>query len=149
MLTPTSKKLGKAVARKSHMVIAGECLKMPKLRNYIINKIGKLTRVELCKLCSQKNISILRDHSKDMLISFSWNAFEAELLGTAPVFLSILRACTETKQTRVNRTAVVGMCAALILKHHFSEMSLIQKIISLVLYAGNSDKQVIVSAFAV
>ena len=146
MLTPTSKRLGKAVARKSDMVIAGECLKRPKLRNYIINKIGKLTRVELC---SQKNVSVLRDHSTDMLTSFSWDGFEAELLSTAPVFVSILRACTETKQPRVNRTAVIGMCAALILKHRFSEMSLIQKIISLVLYAGNSDKKVIGSAFTV
>jgi len=34
------------------------------------------------------------------------------------------------------------MCAALMLKHRFTEMSLVQKIISLVLYAGHSDKQV-------
>ena len=70
----------------------------------------------------------------------------AELLCNAPVLLMILRACTETKRPRVNRVAVMVMCAALILKHRFSEMSLMQKIISLILYAGNSDKQVIVSA---
>ena len=125
------------------MVLAAECLKIPKVKNYIISKIGKLIRVELCKLCLQQSTSTLRDHSKSVLTGFSWDTLEVELLSTAPVLLSILRACTETKKPRNNRTAVIGMCAALILRHRFTGMSLIQKMISLILYAGSSEKQVI------
>ena len=146
VLTPKRKKLGKAVARRSNRVVAGECLMIPKVRQYTIRKIGKLIRIELCKLCSQKTSSILRDHSKQRLTDFNWDALEVELVINAPVFLSILRACTETKHPRINRTAVIGMCTALILRHRFTKMSLIQKMISIILYAGHSEKQVIVDA---
>ena len=56
--------------------------------------------------------------------------------------MSILEGCTETKVTRVNRKAVMGMCVVLLLKHRFMKMCLVQKIISLILYAGQANKQV-------
>ena len=66
----------------------------------------------------------------------------AELHANAPVFLSILRECTRTRRLRPNHDAELGMYAAIQLKHRFSKMSLVQKILSLVLYGGHSGKQV-------
>jgi len=77
-----------------------------------------------------------------MLLEFDWNNLKAELSVNAPIFLSILEACTPTIRPQTNSTAVIGLCAALILKHRFTKMCLLQKIISLILYAGHSDKQV-------
>ena len=56
--------------------------------------------------------------------------------------MSILEGCTKTKVTRVNRKAVMGMCVVLLLKHRFIKMCLVQKIISLILYTGQANKQV-------
>ena len=85
---------------------------------------------------------MLRTHSKHMLLEFNWDALKTELLVNAPILLSILEACTHTKSPLTNSTAVIGMCAALILRHRFTKMCLLQKMISLILYAGHSDKQV-------
>lgn len=59
-----------------------------------------------------------------------------------PVLVSLLEAFTHAKTLCINITVLMEMCAGLVLKHRFSEMSLVQKIISLVLYAGHSDNQV-------
>ena len=60
----------------------------------------------------------------------------------APTLLALLEFCTYTRKPRVNRMAVLGMCVALLLKFSFHKMCLVQKIISLILYAGHSGKQV-------
>ena len=145
ILTPKRKKLGKALARGCSKQVAGECLKDPKIRIYIIEKIGKIVRVEFCRLCSDKTDSILRKHSPKTFKEFTWDALTKELLVNAPVLMSILEGCTETKVERVNRKAVIGMCVVLLLKHRFMKMCLVQKIISLILYAGQASKQVISS----
>ena len=44
-----------------------------------------------------------------------------------------------------NTKTVVGVCAAIILKHRQPKMNLLQKIISLILYAGHASKKVITS----
>ena len=119
---------------------------LPPVRKYIkIQKVAKLVRVEMSSLCSERVDSMLRNHCKDSLINFDWDDFKAELLSNAPVLVSLLEACTHTKTPRTNTTSVIGMRAALMLKHRFTQMSLVQKIVSLVLYAGHSDKQVVIS----
>ena len=85
---------------------------------------------------------MLRTHSKNKLLGFSWDALKTKVLVNAPNLLSVLEACTHTKSPRPNCTAVIGMCVALILRHRFTKMCLLQKMISLILYAGHSDKQV-------
>lgn len=65
-----------------------------------------------------------------------------EISTRAPVLLRILTAATKTRKDRPNQFTVIGMCFALILKHRNPSLNLIQKIISLILYAGHSSKQV-------
>lgn len=142
MLTPRRKRLGIAVARKSNFAAAGECLKIPQLRQYIIKKIGKLVRLELCQLCSDKTASILRQHSAENFKDFSWNTITNELLTNAPILMSILTECIKTKTPRVNSEAVIATCVGLLVKNRFKKMCFIQKIVSLILYAGRANKQV-------
>jgi len=142
VLTPKRKKLGKAVARRCNNKVAGEYLKIPMVREYIIKKIGKLVHVELCQLCSDKTASILRKHSADVFKDFDWNVITDELLTNAPILMSILMESTKTKKPRVNTKTVIAMCVGLLLKHRFTKMCLIQKMVSLILYAGHVNKQV-------
>lgn len=142
MLTPTRKHIGKAVARGSRQAVAVQCLKEPATRKYLLKRIGVLVRNELISMCSDSTSSILRTQCVSELREFSWEKLLSELQAKAPVFLSILHQCTRTQRPRRNQHAVVGMCAAIILKHRFSKMSLVQRILSMILYAGHSGKQV-------
>ena len=53
----------------------------------------------------------------------------------APVF-------TWTRNSYINRDAIIGICTAMLLKYRYSKMSLVQRILSIILYAGHSGKEV-------
>ncbi len=63
---------------------------------------------------------------------------ENELKQHTPNFFHLLGSITKTKSTRPNEKATIGVCAAILLKHWYSKMSLVQKI---TLYAGHTSKQ--------
>ncbi len=93
-------------------------------------------------MASNKVESVLRSQSKDDIKSFSWDVLHLELATNAPTLVSILSAATKTRVARPNTKAVISTCAAVLLNHRNPKMSLLQKIISLILYAGHSSKQV-------
>ena len=142
MLTPSRKRMGKAVARKSYKAVAEECWKSPDVRRYIMCQLGTLLRQELKKLCSDETQSILRTQSLSNNPRFSWSAIYCEIQLHAPLLFNLLLSMTKTRQARSNRKAVICVCAAVLLKYRFSKMSLLQKVVSLILYAGHSSKQV-------
>ena len=74
--------------------------------------------------------------------TFSWAKLHKELQANAPTLLSFLEMCTQTRKPRCNREGVMGMCTALLLKYRFPKMALVQRINSLLMYAGHSGKQV-------
>lgn len=141
-LTPSRKKIGKAVGRGSKKAVICECMKISTMRKYIVQILGQKLRNELASLCSEDANSILREQSPDALTGFSWGKLHDELEARAPTFLSLLEMCTHTRKPRCNRMAVIGMCAVLLLKFRFVKMSLVQKVVSLILYADHSGKQV-------
>ena len=94
-------------------------------------------------MCSRANTnSILCNQSSDALNTFTWGKLHDELAERAPLLLTLLEMCTHTRKPRINRQAVIGLCAVILLKFRFSKMSLVQKIVSLILYAGHAGKQV-------
>lgn len=118
----------------------------PQTRHHILEMIGRIIRSEMTVMCSDKTGSVLRSQSMQDLKNFKWKKLISELEKSAPVFLQLLRSCTQTRKPRENRDSVIGMCAAIVLKNRFAKMSLLQKILSLVLYAGHCGKQVSQSA---
>lgn len=141
-MTPSRKRVGKALARRSKWSTVLELLKDAATKQYIVKKIGILVRRELMQMCSEKVDSIL---SSQDLKAFSWKVFLAELSSNAPILLSILQSCTCTRKPRQNRDGVIGMCCAILLKFRYQKMCMVQKIISSILYAGNSGKQVAIA----
>ena len=141
-LTPTRKVIAKAIGRGNWKATALEILKDENGRKYCLQKIGIMIRNELHTLCSPVAKSILGSQSLSDLSDFTWERLIKELEMYAPVLLSILRDATVTRTDRPNRGTIIGMCAALLLKHRYFKMSLVQKIFALVLYSGHSGKQV-------
>lgn len=52
-----------------------------------------------------------------------------------------MKACTKTKSPQFNRPGTIRICIAMLLKYHYDKTCLVQKILSLVLYAGHSGKE--------
>jgi len=141
-LTPRRKRIGKAIGRSCRRVIAQECIKDTITRQFLLEQLARLIRSELKALCSTKESNMLYQKTNEALNQFSWNQLMAELESNAPVLLYILKVCTSTKGQRINTNAVIGMCIAIITKHRHFKMSLVQRIISLILYSGHANKQV-------
>ena len=93
-------------------------------------------------MCSDRTASLLREKSPEFLSNFKWNQLELELGMHAPTLSQILHACFTTRVPRKTKTYMVCMCAAMMFKNRRPSMSLLQKIISVILYIGHCSKQV-------
>jgi hypothetical protein len=104
----------------------------------------------LCRSLKKEVKQMLRLSTNSMLLHsasnnlecFSWEKFEKELQMNTPKLYDVMMALTSTRSSRSNRSAVMCMCAAIIFKFRYAKMSLIHKLISCVLYAGHTSKQV-------
>ena len=79
--------------------------------------------------------------------SFCWEDFLKELEATSPMFYRVLRDCVFRKQRKaskhakffaINDSAVIGMCVAILLQHRNSNMNLVQRTISTLLYSRHA-----------
>ena len=104
--------------------------------------VGREIQRDMRKMASINANSIL---SSESVTEFEWSTLIEELHNNAPVLLSILQAASKTRVPRSNNNAVIGMCVAILLKQRNPMMSLLQKIISLVLYSSHTSKQVLIS----
>ena len=127
------------MARRSKKTIAVESMRDPCTRQFLLKLFGREVRNEIRSMSSE---SFLSSQSNELLKDFQWDRLLAELSCKAPVLLEILHEATKTRVPRSNSHLVIGTCAAILLKHRNAKMSLLQKIISLVLYAGHASKQV-------
>ena len=145
------KTIAKGVARRSPRTIARQTLRNPKCRRHVLDILGRDIQKEMTALCSNDSKSVLRESSLEALSSFTWDKLSSELSTRAPTFYAVLHACVNTKQKgnapesknwRSSKSAVLGMCAAIILRNCHHHMNLVQRIVSLILHSGHSAKQV-------
>ena len=129
VLTPSRKHVGRTVARRSRSALVAEVLRDPIAKQYLIKCIGMIIRKELVLMCSDKTNSILGSQLDCDLKEFTWDKLFEELSFNAPSLLSILRACTQTRRPRTNRSALIRMYFAILLKYRYLKINLIQKII--------------------
>ena len=81
------------------------------------------------------------------LESFTWSSVENELQQHAPTLLSLLKAVSSSKPSRVD-LRVVGMAAFVLLKGRNKDLSLLQGIVSAILYSGHCSKMVEIITFS-
>ena len=94
---------------------------------------------------------MLRKRTVAAMKSFCWRDFVKELEATSPVFCAVLKECVERKRRKVSKrgtsykvddSVVIGMCAAILLRHRNSNMNLVQRILSTLMYGGHAPKKV-------
>ena len=109
----------------------------------------------MINICSKKVSSMLRKSTAEAMKSFAWDDLTKELEDTSPVFYRILKECVDRKRRKVSKrktntiddTTVIGMCAALLLRHRNANMNLVQRIISVLLYSLSALKDCLQSNF--
>ena len=113
-------------------------------RKHVVAAVGKVIRNEIKQLCSRNAKSVQRTRDAIKLKQFNWDAIVSEAIEHAPNLTQILMECTKTtrKQSKAVQTSIVGMCLSIFCKHRNPQMTMFQRIVSLVLYAGHSAKQV-------
>ena len=125
VISPTRNRMAKAVARKNRMTVAKEVLTDPVTKKHVVVMLGKELASEVRSMASDGANSILQSLNTRHLKEFSWNLLMDELSKFASTDCSI-----------------VGLCASILINHQNQKMNLVQKINSLILYAGHTSKEV-------
>lgn len=119
-----------------------QALKNPETRKYILKLLGRELAREVRAMSSCRANSILKSQDPKHLKEFTWHMLDKELSIYAPLLRHLLHSATTTRVPRSNTDAVLGMCAAIVLNHRNPKMNLVQKMNSLIMYAGHCSKKV-------
>ena len=121
--------MGKEIARKSMQAVANEALKDPVIRQYRLKMLGSELAKEVRDMASDSANSILQSQNPDHLKGFTWDMLLSELSKFAPTLKSLLASAISTRVHHSSTDAVIGMCAAILIKQRNSKMNLVQRLI--------------------
>ena len=150
-LSHSLKKVGRSVGRKNPAAIARQVASHARIRKHLVKEMGKLIQKEMRRTCEIKNPSFLRGCEVDNMLSFTWSFLIKELGKTAPTLLQLLTDSVARKRRRGHSTkpshhakdeAIIGVCAAIMLCHHYQHMNLFQRLVSVLLYSDHVPVQV-------
>ena len=147
-LTPRRKRIGKKLARWGSSSAVGECLEDPDIRQEVVTALGDMVEKELRQkqLCSKKVNSIQRTTSAETIKQFNWSSIITEARVHAPILLQLLSTLSAKKSRKKkpdkSHNSVIGVLLCVLCKHRNPSMMLFQRVLSLILYAGHSAKQV-------
>ena len=101
---------------------------------------------ELNIMCRRSSTCVLGERSKDIVATFSWDKLIKCFKKNAPTTSIILEACIKQgyrwKKRLPNTDLLIGIVVAIILRIRSQKLNLIQRIVSVVLYAGHASKRV-------
>lgn len=154
------KTLARSVGRQNRPSIARQAMRDPKIKKMVLNILEKDVQKELTKMSSKSTNSCLRQRHLEALDSFSWDSLLSELQLNAPTLYRVLQGCVSVKRRervmkkggrkgmvarsyRPSNSAILGVCAALLLRHRNHNMNVVQRIISIILHGGHAAKQVL------
>lgn len=106
------------------------------MSKYVLKTMSRQIKAELSNICSTTNKSILQQ-SNEKLKSFSWETLWSEFQRRVPLLLELLRSILPKSDK-----AFLVFIISLILKKRNQKMSLMQRLISVVLYGNAAHKQV-------
>ena len=124
------------------MSFSNRCTQNVFTRRAMVKTVSRMVKKEVAAVCSNKFPSVFTNKSEEAVMSLEFNSIVKDLDSQAPTLLSLLKSCLKTKTPRGNEDVILVVIAGIIFKHRRPSCSLIQRVISLVLYVGHSAKQV-------
>lgn len=143
-LTPARSHIGRSLAHRSGMAFARHSLSHPLFRLSIIKQVKSIVYDEVQSLCSEGSVqSMLQRSTSEGLEMLNWSDLVCDMRQRAPVLTAVLTAAMSRKKTEQTfATESLASCFAVLLKGRNQRMSLLQRITSLILYAGHAGKPV-------
>ena len=155
------KTITRNIGLKKRKSAAQQVMKDSGLRMNVLNVLISDIHKEMTVMCSRKTNS---KSTPEAMAGFTWESIMEELEAYAPTLLSILSGCVKAKRrvrkgfakrtenkrqrrwkrksNRCAKTAVLGVCAAIIFCNRNMLMNLVQRIISVLFNSGHASKQV-------
>lgn len=126
--------VGRAVGRRRRK------LKDVRMRNVVVEKVGKLVKKEMIYTCSRDAKSTYGNKCLEDLHLFQLSTLAYDMRRTMPTLFRILQLCITKEEGKDIVTAFIG---GVILKQHNERMTFLQCLFSILLYSSHSPKQVL------
>ena len=138
-LTPQRKKTVISYTKRHYKAAANRIVNSRATSQHVITSLTQQMRKEINEICSTDHHSILRD-SYEAMKKFSWESIWLEYQAKVPTLLALLTGLLPKAEKRF-----IAFVVSLLLKRRCKHMSLVQRVISLVLYGNAAKKQVSVT----
>lgn len=147
IVTPTRRRICRPLIRKNYKSFAVNCLRNKTTKKDVVECIGLELRSEVAAICSDRFNSITTQKSKSAIKNFShtYKSLLDEIRDRAPTLLTLLQYCLSTKQPGRNADAEIAFIVSIMGKHKRPSACQMQRVISLIMYAGHASKQVSVN----
>ena len=135
-LTPSRKRIAMSLCRNNRKAFARHSLNNGTLRKQLLQKIEMNIKAEMKAVCSDPNLLM---GEIEVLKTVTFNSLSAILKDKAPILMGLMRACIPKTSAKMQTVSL--MCIAMLIKTHQS-ITVVQMLLSLILYAGHAGKQV-------
>ncbi len=133
------KRMVQTLRYKKSPYTARSVVRTPGIRRHLVTIICKDVQRE-CETLTARSGTIGRAAAGDLKL-FEWKTMEQEMMETAPTLLAVLKSACATRRSPVDMRKVY-MAAAVLLKGRNKNASLVQNVVSVLLYAGHCSKRV-------
>ena len=128
--------MAKILARGRKISIIRQLFKDQLVTAISARLLGSKMKKEIAHLCSDASILVKSDIS-----GFTWEKIMYEMKGKAPLLLALLKQCTRTRKKRLtSQSSIIGIVVAIMCKYNRACANLVQKMLSVILYGGQSRK---------
>ena len=136
-LTPNRKRPVMSLSRRNYTAAANGLTNSECLADHLLDSVALQVRNEMTYICSKGHNSILRNPSTKNIQEFNWRSVCLELQADVPTLFKLLSGFLPKAD---NRFLAFVMC--MLLKKHCKFMSLVQTVMSTLLYGHSAKKQV-------
>ena len=130
------------MGRRNKRSIVNFVLKDKTMRKAVSVTIGKEIQKKMKHTCLQKEHSIFKDKGISAVGNFNWSNMIADLKRTAPILSSVLENCLQQGEKKTKTEVTMTVAAGVLLQGYSERACLVQRVISVLLCASHSPKQV-------
>jgi hypothetical protein len=142
MNTPNRRKLTKLIIKGKPTSVANHIMKDPRYLPALLRRVGQSIGKEVVSLCSDKVASSFGKSKVSDLMCIDWGKMIEEVKVHAPCWSSMILSCFRTLNKNKRSDPLVLMIVSLLCNFRKRSMNVIQKVISIILYAGHCSKKV-------
>jgi hypothetical protein len=122
--------------------VAEAVLRIPSVKKHIKYKILQEIDEDCTKLCSKKNGSILQKNDYSDMVKFEWSSLFQEMSVRCSFLRDVLVTVAKCSNKSRNPEPPICLCYSILLQQRNHELSLVQRINTVLLSEGNAKKMV-------